>query len=177
MLNEIRRERVSLWSVLSKYWNSFIWILLIFLIVWTTAFALSYDFDRAVHDLPRRVYTYTSADASATPFKQEAPLAVALVFLKDYTVYTLPAVAMLAIIFVIIADGKENLKVTLTRWLREKVEEEQLEKAHSEGVAEGLVAGIDQGATRAHTAWLVWYEKFKEAQKKGEPFDEPPPEL
>ena len=84
---------------------------------------------------------------------------------------------MLAIIFVIIADGKENLKLTLTRWLREKVEEEQLERARSEGIAEGLVAGIDQGAARTHEAWLVWYEKLKEAQKKGEPFDEPPPEL
>lgn len=80
---------------------------------------------------------------------------------------------MLAIIFVIIADGKENLKLTLTRWLREKVEEEQLEKARSEGVA----VGIDQGAARECAAWLVWYEKLKEAQKKGEPFDEPPPEL
>lgn len=63
------------------------------------------------------------------------------------------------------ADGKENLKVTLTRWLREKVEEEQMEKARTEGAA------------RAHAAWLVWYEKLKEAQRKGEPFDEPPPEL
>ena len=177
MLSDRRTERVSLWSVLSKYWNSFIWILLIFLIVWTTAFALSYDFDKAMHGLPRRVYIYTSADASSTPFKQEAPLAVALVFVKDYVTYTLPAVAMLAIIFVLIADGKENLKVTLTRWLREKVEEEQLEKARSEGVAEGLVAGIDQGVARTHNAWLIWYEKLKEAQKKGEPFDEPPPEL
>ena len=173
MLNEIRRERVSLWSVLSKYWNSFIWILLIFLIIWTIAFALSYDFDKAMHNLPRRVYTYPSADASSTPFKQEAPLAVALIFLKDYTVYTLPAVAMLAIIFVLIADGKEYLKVTITRWLREKVEEEQMEKVHAEGVREG----IDVGAAKSHAAWLVWYEKLKEAQRKGKPFDEPPPDL
>lgn len=62
-------------------------------------------------------------------------------------------------------DGKENLKVTLTRWLREKVEEEQMEKARTEGAA------------RERAAWLVWYGKLKDAQKKGEPFDEPPPEL
>ena len=173
MLNRRQDERVSLWSVLSKYWNSFIWILLIFLVVWTTAFALSYDFDKAMHGLPRRVATYTSADASATPFKREAPLAVALAFVKDYVTYTLPAVAMLAIIFVLIADGKEYLKVTITRWLREKVEEEQMEKVHAEGVREG----IDVGAAKSHAAWLVWYEKLKEAQRKGKPFDEPPPEL
>ena len=59
--------------------------------------------------------------------------------------------------------------MTLTRWLREKVEEEQLERARSEG--------IYQGAAKSHAAWLVWYNKLKEAQKKGEPFDEPPPEL
>ena len=165
MLSERRTERVSLWSVLSKYWNSFIWILLIFLIIWTTAFAWSYDFDSAMHDLPRRVYTYPSADASVTPFKQEAPLAVALVFLKDYATYTLPAVVMLAIIFVLVVDGKEHLKVTITRWLRDKVEEEQRAQDRAEGAA------------RERAAWLVWYNKLKEAQKKGEPFDEPPPEL
>ena len=165
MLSEGRTERVSLWSVLSKYWNSFIWILLIFLIIWTTAFALSYDFDRVMHRMPRAVSTYTSADVSATPFKQEAPLAVALVFLKDYATYTLPAVVMLAIIFVLVVDGKEHLKVTITRWLREKVEEEQRAQDRAEGAA------------RERAAWLVWYSKLKEAQKKGKPFDEPPPEL
>ncbi len=55
--------------------------------------------------------------------------------------------------------------MTLTRWLREKVEEEQMEKART------------QGAARERAAWLIWYEKLRESQKKGEPFDEPPPEL
>ncbi|MXY22599.1 MAG: hypothetical protein F4Y49_14850 [Dehalococcoidia bacterium] len=77
----------------------------------------------------------------------------------------LPAVVMLAIIFVLVVDGKEHLKVTITRWLREKVEEEQRAQDRAEGAA------------RERAAWLVWYNKLKEAQKKGEPFDEPPPEL
>ncbi len=173
MLSNKKTERVSLWSVLSKYWNSFIWILFIFLIIWTVAFALSYDFDRALHRMREDISANASPNASVTPFRQKAPLAVALVSMKDYATYTLPVVTMLAITFVLIEDGKENLELTITRWLREKVEEEQLEKARSEGVAEGL----DQGAARNHAAWLVWYDKFKEAQEKGEPFDEPPPKL
>ena len=107
------------------------------MIVWTTAFALSYDFAKVSHSLPRGVYTYSSADTSAMPFKREAPLAAALAFTKDYAPYTLPSVAMLAIIFALLADGKEYLKVTITRWLREKVEEEQRAQAKAEGIVEG----------------------------------------
>ena len=58
-----------------------------------------------------------------------------------------------------------GIPVTLTRWLRQKVEEERMVEARAEGSA------------RAHAAWLVWYNKLQEARKKSEPFDEPPPEL
>ena len=169
MLRVNQTDRVSLWSVLSKYWNSFVWILFISLIIWTAAFALSYDFDRVSHSLSGGVSTFTRADAGESPFKREARLAVAFAFVKDYATYTLPAVGMLSIIFVLIADGKENLKLTITRWLREKVEEEQREKARAEGRAEG--------SAKERAAWLIWYNKFKEAQKRGELFDEPPPEM
>ena len=165
MLNERQTGRVSLWSVLSKYWNSFVWILIIFLIAWTTLFALSYDFAKASHSLPRGVYTFRSDESGATPFKSGAELAVALLFVKDYAIYTLPTVALLAIMFVLIADGKENLKMTITRWLRQKVEEEHMAEARAEGSA------------RTHAAWLEWYNRFQEARKKREPFDEPPPEM
>ena len=59
--------------------------------------------------------------------------------------------------------------MTLTRWLREKVEEEQRAKARAEGKA--------QGVSEANRRWADWYRRLKEAQEKNEPFDEPPPEF
>jgi hypothetical protein len=70
-------------------------------------------------------------------------------------------------------DGKENLKVTLTRWLREKVEEEEMIRARAEDRSEGRAEGL----LEANRKWADWYRKLKEAQEKNEPFDEPPPEL
>ena len=70
-------------------------------------------------------------------------------------------------------DGKENLKVTLTRWLREKVEEEQRARDRAEGRVEGKAQGISE----ANSKWSDWYHRMKQAQEKNEPFDEPPPEL
>ena len=55
--------------------------------------------------------------------------------------------------------------MTITRWLRQKVEEEHMAEARAEGSA------------RTHAAWLEWYNRFQEARKKREPFDEPPPEM
>ena len=55
--------------------------------------------------------------------------------------------------------------MTLTRWLREKVEEEEMIRARAEGRAE------------ANRRWADWYHRMKQAQEKNEPFDEPPPEL
>ncbi len=63
--------------------------------------------------------------------------------------------------------------MTITRWLRQKVEEEQLEEVRAEGMAKGM----HEGSARTHSAWLEWYNRSQEARKKGEPFDEPPPEL
>ena len=72
---------------------------------------------------------------------------------------------MLVMIMALAMDGKENLKMTLTRWLREKVEEEQRARDRAEGISVG------------HQRWVEWYRRLKAAEEKNEPFDEPPPEL
>ncbi len=76
---------------------------------------------------------------------------------------------ILVIIMALAMDGKENLKLTLTRWLREKVEEEQR--------AKDISVGREQGISEANRKWSDWYRRLKEAEEKNEPFDEPPPEF
>ena len=44
MMDDNQPGRVSIWSVLAKYWNSFVWVLIAFLIIWTSVFVSAYDF-------------------------------------------------------------------------------------------------------------------------------------
>ena len=155
-MNDKSPERVSIWSVLAKYWNSIVWVLIVFLIVWTSVFVAAYDFVQVAND---------SANTGSGPFKRGYYVAVGLAFLKDYASYTIGSLMILVIIMALAMDGKENLKVTLTRWLREKVEEEEMLRARAEGRAE------------ANRKWSDWYRRLKEAEEKNEPFDEPPPEF
>ena len=39
----------------------------------------------------------------------------------------------------------------------------------------GEERGIATGREQANAAWEAWYERMKEAQQRGESFDEPPP--
>ena len=164
MMDDNPTGRVSIWSVLAKYWNSIVWVLIVFLIIWTSAFVAAYDFAEVAND---------SADTGSGPFKRGYYVAIVLAFVKDYASYTIGPVMVLTVIMALAMDGKENLKVTLTRWLREKVEEEQMIRARAEGRSEGRAEGLSE----ANRKWADWYRKLKEAQEKNEPFDEPPPEL
>ena len=105
-------ERVSIWSVLAKYWNSFVWVPIAFLIIWTSVFVSAYDFGGVAND---------SASVESSPFRSRSGVSVTLVLVKDYATYTIGAMMMLVIVLALLMDGTENLKMTLTRWLREKV--------------------------------------------------------
>ncbi len=172
MMDDNQLGRVSIWSVLAKYWNSFVWVLIAFLIIWTSVFVAAYDFAEVVNDI---------SDTGSSPFRSGSGAVVALVFVKAYATYTIGAMMILVIVLALLMDGMENLKMTLTRWLREKVEEEQRAKARAEGLSEGReegrVEGKAQGLSEANRRWTDWYRRLKEAEEKNEPFDEPPPEL
>ena len=55
--------------------------------------------------------------------------------------------------------------MTITRWLRQKVDDEIRAEGRSEGQME------------MHRAWAEWYRRLKEAERDGKPFDEPPPSI
>ena len=152
--NGERRTRVSLWSVTVKYWTLVVWVLAAFLLVWTALFVASYDFSR-----------YTGGDAiiRETPFRAGARFAAGLVFLKDYGLFTIPVLTVAAIALALILDAQENTRMTISRWLRMKADEE----LRNEGEA--------VGRDKANKAWDEWLRRMQEAQRDGKPFDEPPP--
>ena len=47
------------------------------------------------------------------------------------------------------------------------------EAAKAEGIAEGKA----EGRAEAQQQWREWYQRQTEAQEKGQPFTEPPPNL
>lgn len=53
--------------------------------------------------------------------------------------------------------------------------ERYLRRRYREGREEGRKEGIEAGREERDAAWMAWYERMREAQSRGEPFDEPPP--
>ena len=152
--NGERRTRVSLWSVTVKYWTLVVWVLAAFLLVWTALFVASYDFSR-----------YTGGDAiiRETPFRAGARFAAGLVFARDYGLFTIPVLTVAAIALALILDAQENTRMTISRWLRMKADEELRNEGKAEGIAEN------------DKEWDEWLRRMQEAQRDGKPFDEPPP--
>ena len=171
-------NRIPLWSVTIKYWSLVVLFLAALLAVWTALFVASYDFSR-----------YTDGDAiiRETPFAADAPFAVWLTFLKDYGLFTIPVLTVAAISLALILDTQENVRMTISRWLRKKADEEireegiaiGVERGITVGVARGKAEGVDEGIAlgedKANKAWDEWLRKMQAAQRDGKPFDEPPP--
>ena len=61
--------------------------------------------------------------------------------------------------------------------LREKLERVRAERRrlYEKRFAEGFAAGYAEGVVEVRRLWVPWYERFKAAEARGEPFDEPPP--
>ncbi len=187
-------KRISIWSVLVKYWSLFVWTLVVFLAIWTALFVAAYDFAR---------YTNGASLASGTPFAEGARFGAALVFLKDYGIFTIPIMTLATITLALILDAQENARMTISRWLRMKADEEiraeGREEGRTEGRTQGIAEGIAVGETRGiaegiavgesrgraegmaegiaatNDAWDSWLRRMREAERDGKPFNEPPP--
>ena len=58
----------------------------------------------------------------------------------------------------------------------EKVRAEGIEQGKAEGIEQGKAEGIEQGIATAYQQWQAWNTRRIDAEAKGLPFDEPPPE-
>ena len=57
--------------------------------------------------------------------------------------------------------------------LSEKLRDIIRDQGRKEGRAEGLAAGHAEASSN----WRMWFDRYEETRKKGEPFDEPPPDV
>ena len=54
--------------------------------------------------------------------------------------------------------------------------EQGIEQGKAEGIEQGKAEGIEQGIATAYQQWQAWNARRIDAEAKGHPFDEPPPE-
>ncbi len=81
-------------------------------------------------------------------------------------VITMQSVVVVAAAFVYLTV--EGSAMIAERYLKKRFEDGR-QIGHQEGRQEGLQA--------AQAAWTAWHRRWQEARRRGEDFDEPPPEL
>jgi hypothetical protein len=66
----------------------------------------------------------------------------------------------------------EGVEMLAERYLRKRYE-----AGRAEGLKEGEERGVAKGEAQAWEAWEAWNQRRLAAEKAGQPFNEPPPEL
>ena len=74
----------------------------------------------------------------------------------------------------IITDGGD---MVISAILRERNRKKDLEEGRREGLKEGLKEGRQEGRSEVQSQWESWNQRRQEAEKRGEPFNEPPPNM
>lgn len=82
----------------------------------------------------------------------------------------------------IVRKSYEGVDIMFRRFreARENSRQERVaiaDAARAEGIAEGIAEGRAIGRAEAQRVWQAWYLRQVEAQEKGQPFTEPPPNL
>ena len=83
----------------------------------------------------------------------------------------IPLFIVFSITVPLIAEFTGGLIVVLAQYLIRKFEK----RGEERGIEIGQEQGIEIGQERERAAWLIWYGNMRDAEAKGEPFDEPPP--
>ena len=84
---------------------------------------------------------------------------------------------------VAIIHTMQSVVVVAAAWVYLTVEgsamiaEKYLKKRYQDGRQDGRQEGLQEGRHEAQAAWTAWYEQWQEAKRRGEDFDEPPPEM
>ena len=82
-----------------------------------------------------------------------------------------PLIILFSMFIVTLLDSVGGLLMVTYRYLSDKFLEPQREKIRAKARAEGLA----EGRAEERRMWEDWFRRREEAEKKGEPFDEPPP--
>ena len=77
-----------------------------------------------------------------------------------------------ALLAVFLTEGWRSMAL-LSEKLRDRIRNQGRVLGREEGREEGLAEGLERASSR----WREWFERYEAARRKGEPFDEPPPDL
>ncbi len=55
--------------------------------------------------------------------------------------------------------------------------ERYLRRRYREGREDGREEGLREGRKERDAAWSAWHQRMLDAQRRGDPFDEPPPKM
>ena len=94
-----------------------------------------------------------------------------------------PLIILFSMFIITVMDSLGGLLVVTYRYLSDKFLEPQREKIRAKaraegkaaGLAEGKAAGLAAGRAEERRMWEAWVRRREEAERNGEPFDEPPP--
>ena len=89
----------------------------------------------------------------------------------------IPLFIVLSMTVPLVVEFIGGLIVVLAQYLIHKFEKRGEERGIEQGIEIGRAEGIEIGEARGMAAWMAWYKKMKDAEARGEPFDEPPPSM
>ena len=85
----------------------------------------------------------------------------------------------------ILKPQEERIRAKAQKEVQEEAKARGLAQGIAQGLAQGLEQGLEQGIAQGQKEgreqvqhrWEDWFRRREEAERKGEPFDEPPPTL
>ncbi len=86
-----------------------------------------------------------------------------------------PLTILFSMFIITFLDSVGGLLVVTYRYLSDKFLEPQREKIRAEARAAGRAEGKAAGRAEERRMWEAWVRRREEAERKGDPFDEPPP--
>ena len=116
-------------------------------------------------------------------------LAETIIAVVNKSASAAPLIVIIAMFTVTALDATGGGIMVTYRWLsnkilkpqeeriRAKAQKEVQEEAKAQGHAQGLAQGQKEGREQMQRMWEDWFRRREEAERKGDPFDEPPPTL
>lgn len=125
--------------------------------------------DLALKIFSVEVITYTILVVRHEVAKGNAPMEAAQVIVVQLAAFIVVSTGSIFILF----QGVDMI-MFLTQIYKENLER-KVEKGIAAGLAQAKAEGIEQGKAEVRQQWMVWNTRRMDAERKGIPFDEPPP--
>ena len=167
--SELGVGRESALSIRRGWWVAYALIFSMQVIAWTILVVLEEVGYGDAHRRPSEI-------AIAIGMKVSALMVVSIA----YTMILLEIVRLIMVIADYLQDKlneRRRAQEAKRKAEQERLIAEAVEKAVAVAVAEATAQATTQATAQAHQAWVDWNRRRMEADERGEPFDEAPPEF